>query len=57
MLGARAVVTGIQPEVAQAIVGHDLELAALEAYRTRRDALRECLSELPARRIRAREIP
>jgi anti-anti-sigma regulatory factor len=49
LLGARALVTGIQPAVAQAIVGHGLDLAALEPYRTLRDALREVLSELPAR--------
>ena len=48
LLGARALVTGIQPAVAQAIVGHGLDLAALEAHRTLREALRECLSE-PAR--------
>jgi anti-anti-sigma regulatory factor len=49
LLGARALVTGIQPAVAQAIVGHGLDLTALEPYRTLRDALREVLSELPAR--------
>jgi PAS domain-containing protein len=36
-------------QVEQAIVGHGLDLTALEAHRILRDALRECLSELPAR--------
>lgn len=49
LLGARALVTGIQPAVAQAIVGLGLDLAAIETHRTLRDALRECLSGRPAR--------
>lgn len=60
LLGARALVTGIQPAVAQAIVGHGLDLAAMETYRTLRDALRVCLSAEPARspapRHRARNL-
>jgi anti-anti-sigma regulatory factor len=47
LLGARALVTGIQPAVAQAFVSHGLDLGAIEAYQTLRDALRECLSRRP----------
>ncbi|UQA62027.1 PAS domain-containing protein [Polyangium aurulentum] len=43
LLGARAIITGIQPAVAQAIVELGLELSAIETRRNLRDGLRECL--------------
>lgn len=43
LLGARVLVTGIQPRVAQAIVSIGLDLATIETYSNLRDALRVCL--------------
>lgn len=50
LLGARALVTGIQPAVAHAMVAHGLDLSAMETFRSLRDALRECLSAFSAGR-------
>ncbi len=51
LLGARAIITGIQPRVAQTIVDLGLELSGLETRRNLRDGLRECIEM--ARRERA----
>jgi anti-anti-sigma regulatory factor len=45
LLGARVLVTGIQPRVAQAIVSLGLDLATIETHSNLRDALRVCLRE------------
>jgi PAS domain S-box-containing protein len=50
LLGARAIITGIQPGVAQAIVELGLELSAIETRRSLRDGLRECLQILARER-------
>jgi PAS domain S-box-containing protein len=52
LLGAQAIITGIQPPVAQTIVDLGLELSGLETRRNLRDGLRECIEK--ARRERAR---
>lgn len=52
LLGAQAIITGIQPRVAQTIVDLGLELSGLETRRNLRDGLRECIEK--ARRERAR---
>lgn len=43
MLGARAIVTGIQPAVAQTLVDLGIDLSAVSTRRNLRDGLRDCL--------------
>lgn len=44
LLGARVIVTGIQPAVAQTIVALGIDLAEVETRSNLRDGLRECLA-------------
>jgi rsbT co-antagonist protein RsbR len=46
LLGARCVITGIQPAVAQIIVGLGLELQGVVTLRSLREGLRFCLRRL-----------
>lgn len=45
LLGARGVLVGIQPDVAQLMVSSDIELQHVEVYQNLRQALRACLRE------------
>jgi PAS domain S-box-containing protein len=53
LLGARALITGIQPAVARTIVELGIDLSVIETRRNLQDGLRECL-ELVAREQRGR---
>lgn len=46
LLGAEAIITGIRPQVAQAIVDLGIDLRAIETRRSLREALRGCIRAL-----------
>ena len=45
LLGATGVFAGIRPEIAQTLVGLEVELEGIRVYRNMREALRACISE------------
>lgn len=49
LMGARGLLAGIQPKVAQTIVAMGVSLDAIASFATLRDALRRCIAELSAR--------
>ncbi|WP_438044391.1 STAS domain-containing protein [Sorangium sp. So ce128] len=51
MLGASYILTGIKPEVAQALVSLDMDLSELKSYAHLCDGLRECLRQVGAARV------
>lgn len=53
LLGAEAIITGIRPQVAQAIVDIGIDLRAIETRRNLREALRGCIRALSPGRGRA----
>lgn len=57
LLGARCVITGIQPSVAQIIIGLGLDLPGITTLRTLREGLRFCLRRLGFRFTRAAADP
>jgi PAS domain S-box-containing protein len=50
LLGARAIITGIQPAVAQTMVQLGVNLEAIQTRRNLRDGLRECLERVARER-------
>jgi PAS domain S-box-containing protein len=56
LLGARAIITGIRPAVAQTIVDVGIDLASVETRRNLRDGLRECQEALSRERRAARHL-
>ncbi|MCY1054343.1 STAS domain-containing protein [Nannocystis sp. SCPEA4] len=56
LLGARCVITGIQPAVAQIIVGLGLELQGVVTLRSLREGLRFCLRRLGFRVTREEQV-
>ena len=54
LLGARCIVTGIRPAVAQTMVDIGVDLSSITTLRSLRDGLRECIRMMAARRGQAR---
>lgn len=54
LLGARAIITGVRPAVAQTIVALGIDLSVVETRRNLRDGLRECLQRVTRERPLAR---
>ncbi|WP_420829501.1 STAS domain-containing protein [Nannocystis pusilla] len=50
LLGARGVLCGLQPAVADALTSSGVELAGVVTYRNLHEALQRCLQAGPARR-------
>ncbi|XXY54526.1 AAA family ATPase [Sorangium sp. So ce269] len=50
LIGARAVITGVQPAVARAMVSLGVDLARLRLHASLREGLRACMRALPASR-------
>ncbi len=57
LLGARCMVTGIRPAVAQTLVAIGADLGSLATLRNLRHALRECLQFFESDRERATRLP
>jgi rsbT co-antagonist protein RsbR len=55
LLGARGIVTGIQPMVAQIMTGLGIELSRIATLRNLRDAIKACMRHADAQRARAAE--
>lgn len=55
LLGARGIVTGIQPMVAQIMTGLGVELSRIATLRNLRDAIKVCMRHADAQRARAAE--
>jgi hypothetical protein len=54
LLGARCVITGIQPSVAQIIVGLGLDMQGVITLRSLREGLKYCMRTMGLRVVKAR---